>query len=153
MTHVKWLQRIAAVAEPFAGWQQAEAYRIGDEQVTRMLPRSLLAPPGIPDFLTRERYAEAGPQTIIGRAWSGHGEITRVEVSDDGGAAWADADLDAPLGEYAWRGWRFAWDARSGEHELCCRATDAAGNTQPLTASWNHGGYCNNAVQRVRVKV
>jgi len=34
-----------------------------------------------------------------------------------------------------------------------CRATDAAGNTQPLTGAWNHGGYCNNAVQRVRVKV
>src|SRR3954447_24698650 len=94
MTHVKWLQRIAAVAEPFAGWQQAEAYRIGDEQVTRMLPRSLLVPPGIPDFLTRERYAEAGPQTITGRAWSGYSEITRVEVSDDGGATWADAELD-----------------------------------------------------------
>jgi len=153
MTHVKWLQRIDAVAEPFTGWQQAEAYKIDDEPVTRMLPRSLLAPPGIPDFLTRERFTHARVQTITGRAWSGRGEITRVEVSDDGGATWADAGLDAPLGEFAWRGWHFDWDADPGDHELCCRATDAAGNVQPLTGAWNHGGYCNNAVQRVRVKV
>jgi DMSO/TMAO reductase YedYZ molybdopterin-dependent catalytic subunit len=153
MTHVKWLQRIEAVPVPFTGWQQAEAYLIDDVPVQRMLPRSLLVPPGIPDFLTRERFADSGRQTITGRAWSGHGEITRVEVSDDGGATWADAELDAPLGEFAWRGWRFDWDATTGEHELCCRATDSAGDAQPLSATWNHGGYCNNAVQRVRVKV
>jgi len=153
MTHVKWLQRIEGVPEPFTGWQQAEAYLIDDVPVQRMLPRSLLVPPGIPDFLTRERFADSGRQAIVGRAWSGQGEVTRVEVSDDGGAGWADAELDAPLGEFAWRGWRFGWDATPGEHELCCRATDSAGNVQPLTAPWNHGGYCNNAVQRVRVKV
>jgi DMSO/TMAO reductase YedYZ molybdopterin-dependent catalytic subunit len=153
MTHVKWLQRIEGVPEPFTGWQQAEAYLIDDVPVQRMLPRSLLVPPGIPDFLTRERFADSGRQAIVGRAWSGQGEVTRVEVSDDGGATWADAELDAPLGEFAWRGWRFGWDATPGEHELCCRATDSAGDVQPLTAPWNHGGYCNNAVQRVRVKV
>ena len=55
--------------------------------------------------------------------------------------------------EFAWRGWTFEWDAPPGEHELCCRATDAAGNTQPATREWNPGGYCNNAPQRVRVRV
>lgn len=151
MTNVKWLVRIAASNGPFDGWQQVEAYTIGDEPVQRMLPRSLMVPPGIPDFLTRERYAEPGRQTVTGRAWSGHGEITRVEVGVDGD--WHDAELEEPLGEHAWRGWSFAWDARPGDHELCCRATDSAGNTQPLSGAWNHGGYCNNAVQRVRVKV
>ena len=151
MTNVKWLVRIAASNEPFAGWQQVEAYTIGDEPVQRMLPRSLLVPPGIPDFLTRERYVEPGAHRLTGRAWSGHGEVVRVEVAVDG--EWSDAELEPPVGEHAWRGWSFAWDARPGEHELSCRATDSAGNTQPLTGAWNHGGYCNNAVQRVRVKV
>jgi hypothetical protein len=77
----------------------------------------------------------------------------RVEVSDDGGETWTDAALDRPLGTFAWRGWRFDWEARPGEHELLCRATDSAGNVQPLQGVWNHGGYSNNAVQRVRVKV
>src|SRR3954449_13010127 len=93
MTHVKWLQQIQAVTEPFAGWQQAEGYRIDGVPVTRMLPRSLLVPPGIPDFATRRRFADAGRHTITGRAWSGYGKITRVEVSSDGGASWADAEL------------------------------------------------------------
>jgi sulfane dehydrogenase subunit SoxC len=153
MTHVKWLHRIEAVQTPFGGWQQTDAYLIDDVPVTRMLPRALLVPPGIPDFLSRERFVEAGAQTIVGRAWSGHGEIVRVEVSDDGGETWADAALDPPLGPHAWRGWRFDWAARPGEHELLCRATDSAGNMQPLEGFWNHGGYQNNAVQRVPVKI
>ena len=81
------------------------------------------------------------------------GPVERVEVSTDGGASWADAELDRALSPYAWAGWRFVWDAVPGEHELCCRATDAAGNTQPTGPVWNLDGYCNNAVQRVSVTV
>ena len=40
-----------------------------------------------------------------------------------------------------------------GEYELCCRATDEAGNTQPLEAPWNLGGYANNEPHRVPVRV
>jgi hypothetical protein len=36
---------------------------------------------------------------------------------------------------------------------LCCRATDAAGRTQPAEPAWNRKGYANNAVQRVPVTV
>jgi hypothetical protein len=151
MTHVKWLASITAVDEPFRGWQQEEAYRIDGKPVTRMLPRALLVPPGIPDFLTRVRYLDAGPCVLTGRAWSGWGPIERVEVSADGGETWADADLAASA--HGWRGWRYTWDAPPGDHELCCRATDAAGNTQPAAPTWNHGGYSNNAIQRVTVHV
>jgi sulfane dehydrogenase subunit SoxC len=159
MTHVKWLRSIEVVAEPFLGWQQQLAYRIHlteEEEgtpVTRMQPRSLLVPPGIPDFLTRDRFLAAGPCLLVGRAWSGWGPIERVEVSADGGETWTDAELDERLGDYAWRGWSYDWDAQPGEHELCCRATDAAGNAQPVDPEWNLGGYCNNALQRVRVVV
>jgi sulfane dehydrogenase subunit SoxC len=159
MTHVKWLHSIAAVEEPFDGWQQVSAYTIHraeeepDEPVTRMQPRSLLVPPGIPEFLSRARSVEAGPCLLTGRAWSGWAPVARVEVSTDGGTSWADATLDPPAGPYAWRGWTYGWEAQPGEHELCCRATDEAGNTQPLGAEWNLGGYCNNAVQRVPVTV
>jgi sulfane dehydrogenase subunit SoxC len=159
MTHVKWLSDIDVVAEPFRGWQQEDAYKLHQSEddpgtpVTRMLPRALLAPPGIPDFLSRSRFLAAGPCPLVGRAWSGWAPVERVEVSVDGGGSWADADLDEPLGEYAWRGWRITWDAQPGEHVLCCRATDAAGNVQPIEPAWNLGGYCNNAVQRVHVTV
>jgi DMSO/TMAO reductase YedYZ molybdopterin-dependent catalytic subunit len=159
MTHVKWLRSIEVVAEPFLGWQQQLAYRLRASEddegrpVTRMLPRSLLVPPGIPDFLTRDRFLARGPCRLTGRAWSGWAPIERVEVSTDGGETWADAVLEEPLSVYAWRGWSYEWNAEPGEHELCCRATDAAGNTQPAAPDWNIDGYCNNAVQRVRVVV
>jgi len=159
MTHVKWLRSIELVAEPFLGWQQHLAYRMRASEddeglpVTRMLPRSLMVPPGIPDFLTRDRFLASGPCRLTGRAWSGYGRIERVEVSPDAGRTWADAELDAPLSDFAWRGWSYEWDAEPGDHELCCRATDAAGKTQPAAADWNVDGYCNNAVQRIRVIV
>jgi DMSO/TMAO reductase YedYZ molybdopterin-dependent catalytic subunit len=159
MTHVKWLRSIEAVSEPFRGWQQEEAYRVRaaedepGEPVNRMLPRSLLVPPGIPDFLSRVRFVEPGPCVLAGRAWSGTPPVTRVEVSGDGGASWADATVGEPVSAFAWQGWTFAWDADPGEHELCCRATDVEGRSQPAVPVWNHGGYCNNAIQRVPVVV
>jgi sulfane dehydrogenase subunit SoxC len=159
MTNVKWLARITLLEEPFAGFQQAVAYRMygadgepGDP-VTRMVPRSLMVPPGVPDFLTRERHLEPGPVTLIGRAWSGFGPIERVEVSTDGGATFGAAELDEALGDAAWTGWRFHWDAAAGAHVLCSRATDAAGNRQPLEPPWNLKGYANNAVERISVAV
>jgi DMSO/TMAO reductase YedYZ molybdopterin-dependent catalytic subunit len=155
MTNVKWLARITLLDQPFEGYQNAVAYRMygtdgrPGELVTRMLPRSLMVPPGVPDFMSRERHLEPGPVALTGRAWSGRGPIERVEVSTDGGATFAPAELDEPLGPAAWRGWRFDWDAPAGEHVLCSRATDAAGNSQPLDAPWNLKGYANNAVERV----
>jgi sulfane dehydrogenase subunit SoxC len=159
MTHVKWLQSIEVVSEPFVGWQQAVSYHVReseDEQgipVTRIRPRALMVPPGFPDFMTRVRYVDAGPVRLVGRAWSGLAPIAQVEVSADGGSTWSPARLDDPLSEFAWCGWSFEWQAEPGEVELCCRATDAAGNTQPDESEWNYEGFCNNAVQRVRAVV
>jgi DMSO/TMAO reductase YedYZ molybdopterin-dependent catalytic subunit len=160
MTSVKWLARIMVIDRPFDGYQQSRSYRLRQaeeepgEPLTRMLPRALMLPPGFPEFLTRQRIIERGECLIEGRAWSGHGEIASVEVSTDGGTSWGAAeierDVDSP---WAWRRWSFIWDASPGEHELCCRARDAAGNEQPLEPVWNVGGYANNAVQRVPVTV
>jgi DMSO/TMAO reductase YedYZ molybdopterin-dependent catalytic subunit len=160
MANVKWLARITLVKEPFAGYQQIRGYRVRHAEeddgvpLQRMLPRALMAPPGIPEFMTRERTVVAGVVQITGRAWSGHGPIEAVEVSDDDGATWSAAQVEPPeLGRWAWQRWSFTWDATPGEHVLACRARDAAGETQPLEPTWNVGGYANNAVQRVRVVV
>jgi DMSO/TMAO reductase YedYZ molybdopterin-dependent catalytic subunit len=159
MQNVKWLTRITLLEAPFEGYQNAVGYRMYDadgnpgEPLTRMLPRSLTLPPGIPDFLTRERALEPGPVTLQGRAWSGLGPIERVEVSTDGGATFADAQLEEPVGEAAWVGWRFDWDAEPGSHVVSSRATDASGNVQPLEPPWNLKGYANNAVERIAVVV
>ncbi len=160
MTSVKWLRSVTVVDRPFEGYQQARAYHYrttdtsAGEPVRRMLPRALMIPPGIPDFMSRTRFVTPGVQRIEGRAWSGHGEVTRVEFSSDGGKSWTDAELDAPYSPQAWRGWHCTWDASTpGQHQLCVRATDFAGNVQPVDQNWNLEGVENNAVQRVNVVV
>lgn len=160
MTHVKWLRSITVLDREFTGYQQATAYHFrtveGDPgvAVTRMLPRALMVPPGVPDFMSRTRFVEPSEQIVEGRAWSGRGQIVKVEFSPDGGASWSAAELEAQASAHGWRGWKVRWDAtRAGEYELCVRAADSAGNVQPLEQSWNYEGVQNNAVQRVQVVV
>ena len=66
---------------------------------------------------------------------------------------WHEATLGPEGGSFAWRAWSFEWDATVGDHELSCRATDAAGNTQPLDPPWNFQGHGNNSVQHFSVTV
>jgi sulfane dehydrogenase subunit SoxC len=160
MTNVKWLTRIEVVDEPFGGHQQAQSYRLRQEEdeegipLSRMRPRALMVPPGIPDFPTRERVVPAGGCRLEGRAWSGVAPVVAVEVSVDGGETWQPAELDDAVGEWAWRGWSFDWEpSEPGKYVLVCRAADAAGNAQPDDPEWNLGGYANNSVQRVPVTV
>ncbi len=160
MAHVKWLVRITVLPERFAGFQNAVAYRItraaGDsgEPVTRILPRALLIPPGFPDFQTRTRIVERGVHQVVGRAWSGFGPITRVEVSDDDGSSWDDATIQPSPERHAWCSWRWTWHAeRAGHGVLCARATDASGLVQPVEQQWNRQAMANNHVQRVAVFV
>jgi sulfane dehydrogenase subunit SoxC len=159
MAHVKWLKRITLVAESFRGFQQVDRYRLRQAEaepglpVTRIEPRALMIPPGIPDFLTRSRLVEAGSQLLEGRAWSGHGPIRRVEVSFDGGRNWSDAQLGDAGSPFAWTYWSYRWRASPGEYEICVRATDRSGNTQPVEPVWNIEGMKNNVVQRVNVMV
>jgi DMSO/TMAO reductase YedYZ molybdopterin-dependent catalytic subunit len=158
MASVKWVNRIEALANPYDGYQQVKAYKYrvvdgGPETpVTHMRVKSLLVPPGIPDWYSRTRLVDAGPTPLFGRAWSGRGvPIVRVEVGLNGG--WSDARLEPARGKYAWHGWRLLWNAEPGRHELACRATDADGATQPLEGSWDVGGFGNNGVHRVSVTV
>jgi DMSO/TMAO reductase YedYZ molybdopterin-dependent catalytic subunit len=159
MASVKWLDRIEAVAEPFQGYQMACAYRYAQsaddtgDAVTLIRARALMIPPGIPDFMTRNRLVDAGPVTLAGKAWAGDVSVSRVEVSADGGASWSDAQLGAAQSPYAWRTWTFVWNARPGQYLLFVRATDAHANVQPVVQQWNFGGYGNNGVQRVNVLV
>lgn len=159
---VKWLRSITVLEEPFNGVQQTMKYVYQESKndpgkpVTRQLPRALMVPPGIPEYLTRQRHVGNGWVTIEGKAWSGYGSIEQVEFSADGGENWQETWLGDPIGPHAWTPWSYEWDAReSGEYELCVRATDGSGRTQPMSAeeSWNVGGSCVNAVQRVLATV
>lgn len=158
MTSVKWLRTIEVVDEAFDGYQM-QAYRLRAEAgepgvaLTRIDPRALVVPPGSPDFMSRRRFLRAAPLTLEGRAWSGWGEVTSVEVTTDGGVSWRPAVLEEPVGPHAWRRWTLDWRPEPGEHVVSARASDATGRSQPDAAAWNRGGFANTSVQRVDVLV
>src|SRR6476620_1510833 len=106
MASVKWLARIEALTQPFDGYQQVAGYHYRSQPdgprtpITHMRVKSLLVPPGIPDWYTRHRLVDAGPVEIFGRAWSGAGvPIVRVELAING--RWQEAKLEPPQGKYA----------------------------------------------------
>jgi sulfite oxidase len=114
--------------------------------ITDMPVRSVITSP-------RDGFALARGQglSIRGQAWSGHIPLAAVDVSIDGARSWHRARLAAPRDRFAWRRFELALETEPGEIEIAARASDAAGNSQPLnSAPWNPRGYCNNVVHRVR---
>ena len=96
----------------------------------------------------------AGIYTVRGKAWSGTGPVTSVDVSFTGEGEWQRTELSPPAGPYQWQEWSFDWQATSvGRHTIRARATDLAGNTQPDVPVWNRLGYGNNAVEVTYVDV
>ncbi len=144
MASVKWLAEIVALERPFRGFYQSDRYVIGDEPLAAMRPRAVIVAP--------LRSVAAGPVTVRGYAWSGQGEISRVELSTDGDATWRDAALGPAVSPAAWREWNVDWNAPAGDHVLLARATDASGDVQPTDQRRNALGYANNAAQPERVE-
>ena len=156
MASVKWLSRITLLDRPFAGFFQKDRYVIDGEPLAEIAPRALITHPV-------DGADVAGPVVEVqGFAWSGTAPIVKVEVAvhppgQRGEPRWREAalaDLEEP---YAWR--RFdkrllAVDARGPVAvELVARASDGAGNIQPLDPVWNALGYRNNAARTVRIRM
>ena len=150
---VKWLKRVEVLTEPFVGEFQTGRYVYEwpdrpHEPVTRTRVHARITDP-LPGATI-----PAGTYTVRGKAWSGTGPVTRVQISVAGGDEWRDARLEPPLGPHQWQDWSFEWDAtKPGRRTLRARATDAAGNVQPDAAPWNRLGYGNNAVEVCSVQV
>jgi DMSO/TMAO reductase YedYZ molybdopterin-dependent catalytic subunit len=87
--------------------------------------------------------------TLRGVAFSGHGRVTKVEVSDDGAKTWKAAHLGEDLGAYSFRTWDCPWTPKAaGRYMLAVRAMDEKGNGQPDEAVWNPGGYLWNRIEQ-----
>ncbi len=144
--NVKWLQRLQATDQPMMSRNETAKY-------TELLPsgrarqftflveaKSVITSPSCGQTL-------AGPSLyeIKGLAWSGRGRITRVEVSADGGASWAEAQLQEPVLSRCFTRFRAAWQWTGQPAVLKSRATDETGYTQPerdvLVAERGRNGY------------
>jgi sulfane dehydrogenase subunit SoxC len=143
---VKWPARLEAVNTPFQGHFNAERYVIVDESgrtlrtVREMPVKSVIAWPG------EGETVRSGAVTAYGFAWSGFGQIERVEVSVDDQRTWSPARLVWGDGPLAWTRWEYSWEARPGSVSVSVRATDSAGNVQPNEVPWNKFGYQMNAI-------
>lgn len=150
---VKWLTRIDVLTAPFEGTFQTARYIYEwpgrpIQPVTLMRPRAKITTPAQGETLRRGSY------TVHGKAWSGGGPITNVDVCLTGEGDWRPAELEPPVGPYQWQEWSFVWDLREpGRHTMRARATDAAGNVQPESPDWNRLGYGNNAIELIYVHV
>ena len=72
-----------------------------------------------------------GAVPIAGVAFAGDREVSRVEVSTDGGRSWQEAHLETALSRYTWRRWLFEWGASdTGRSNLVVRAYDGHGAVQ-----------------------
>jgi DMSO/TMAO reductase YedYZ molybdopterin-dependent catalytic subunit len=150
---VKWLKHIDVLTQPYVGEFETGHYMYQwadrpHERVTVMRVRARITDPA------RGATIPAGIYTVRGKAWSGTGPITNVDVSLTGEGDWHAAQVEPPKGLYQWQDWSFKWQAtEAGRYTLRARATDAAGNVQPEVPPWNRLGYGNNAIEVTYVDV
>ena len=88
---------------------------------------------------------------LKGIAFDGGKGIKEVAVSIDNGESWTPAKLGRDLGKYSFREWTLPVKLSPGTHDLKVRATNNAGDTQPMQPLWNPAGYLRNVVETVRV--
>lgn len=146
MAAVKWLTRIVASTEPYNGFYQTIDYSYWERgssgptlvPITEMRVKSQIARP---EFAEAVRAGEH--YRIHGAAWTGDGEIVKVEVSVDSGTTWAEARLLGDPLLHAWRLWEYEWDVPTtpGKAVLMSRATDSAGRIQPPEHNDDRGSY------------
>ena len=158
MASIKWLQRIIISGEPFTGYYQTLDYaywrRRGD--VGELTPISEIQ---IKAEIAKPAQGETVPKNsnvrVHGAAWTGDGEITKVELSTDGGSTWQEATLLGESKPNAWRLWEFNWKTPTtpGKQTLIARATDSLGQTQPAHRDPDRGTYMINHLLPIVVEV
>ena len=157
MASVKWLVNIEAWDRPFDGFFQKRRYVSINEGIENNLDREPVSIVKVKSLITRPRHGEViqqGPFTLRGLAWSGTGEVTKVEVSTEGGRAWQEARLLGESLPNAWRLWEVDWHAsQPGHYIFMVRATDSSGDAQPTSIAWNFRGYANNSIHTIAVEV
>jgi len=161
---VKHLSEIEVLDHTFDGFFMAKGYRVPDNDcqcvapgttAAKTKPISVLA---VRSFITSVKHGDVLPLqraiALKGIAFDGGSGIAKVEVSSNGGQRWQAATLGQDLGRYAFRPWQLDIKlANKGATQLMVRATSRDGETQPLHADWNPGGYRRHAVETYHVIV
>jgi DMSO/TMAO reductase YedYZ molybdopterin-dependent catalytic subunit len=155
---VKWLQRIIVTNEPFTGYYQTidYAYWKKRDEIAELTPLTEMQ---IKAEIAKPAQGETVPANsrvrVHGAAWTSDAEITRVELSMDGGSSWHQANLLGEPKPNAWRLWEFNWQtpATPGNQTIIARATDSLGRTQPVLRDPDRGTYMINHLLPITVEV
>jgi DMSO/TMAO reductase YedYZ molybdopterin-dependent catalytic subunit len=143
MKNVKWLESIEVVPVDYDGYWQDRGW--SDEAVVKTQSRIDVAGDDFQAVVGR-------PAWIAGVAWAGDREVSRVEVSVDGGRSWTEARLKNAISDLSWRLWAYRWvPDRAGDYVVMCRATDGTGTVQTAAEADPHpdgaSGYDSATVQ------
>ncbi len=136
--HVKWICRLELADRRPEGLFTTQLYLDpveggGTRPVWEIEPESIFA------FPLPGTVMDMATHRIWGRAWSST-DVDRVEISADGGETWFEAELTSREG-YAWQTFSTVWRPPGpGAYRLMCRATDANGQTQPISG-WRNEVY------------
>jgi sulfite dehydrogenase (cytochrome) subunit A len=163
---MKHITSIEAATQPFKGFWMQPAYRIPKGKfalvdrflsqetdtttpITEMVVNSLIT-----SLSPGQRFAAGETVEVRGVAWDGGFGIALVEVSQDGGRSWRPAELEADLGRFSWRQWRYLIpSARPGTYAVMAKATNRIGASQTFELNFNPAGYHHNVVQRIDIQV
>jgi sulfane dehydrogenase subunit SoxC len=132
---VKWLCRLEFASEPYYAKEETSKYTalkhtgkaIQHFYVNEV--NSVITSPCPEKPWTDLKKGEM--VEIEGLAWSGHGTVTTVDVSFDGGKNWVEASLKGLVLEKSWTRFSIMHEYTGKPMLLCSRAADDAGHIQP----------------------
>lgn len=129
--NIKWLRRLKFGDQPWmTRWETARYTQLlangkARQFQLRMETNSVITSP------SGTMQIRPGHNLVSGLAWSGHGAITKVEVSADGGRHWKTAQLTGPILPRAQTRFQMEWEWNGEPAKLVSRSTDDKGNIQP----------------------
>ena len=156
---VKWLRRVEVTDQPIESREETSKYTdtLADGTSRKwtwvMDAKSVITSPS-PQAPIKHK---SGPLVVSGLAWSGHGAITRVDVTLDGGKNWYKARLAKPGETKALTRFYLDIDWNGKEMFLQSRAHDETGYVQPTKEQLRkvrglNSIYHNNCIQTWWVK-
>ena len=158
MASVKWLQRIIITDRPFTGYYQTMdyAYWRRREDIVELAPLTEMQ---IKAEIAKPVQGEIVPANstyrVHGAAWTSDGEITKVELSTNGGTSWSEVNSIEQAAPNAWRLWEFDWrtPSKPGKQILIARANDSKSRNQPIERDRDRGTYMINHLLPITVEV
>lgn len=150
---IKWLRRIELGDAPWMTREETSKYTdLMEDGRARMFTWVQEAKSVITNPCPERPVNGPGTCKVEGLAWTGHGRITRVDVSFDGGRNWQTARLHDPILPKCMTRFEIPWTYRGGDALLVSRAMDETGYVQPSMKELQavrgvNSIYHNNAMQ------